>query len=233
MKRGPIITIDGPAGAGKSTISKLLASRLCFICLDTGALYRAVAYRLKCEGWNGLSGTIADSGRLLKVSLQREAGCFRVIVDGEDVSEKIRTEEIGLLASRISALPRIRESLLPVQREFAAAGGVVAEGRDMGTVVFPDADVKFFLDASVNERAKRRYLEMVAKGEQVNLTDIENDLLIRDRQDRGRSIAPLVIPAGTIIVDSSNQSITQVVDFMTSIVERVWPLRECFLPEFT
>ena len=233
MKRRPIITIDGPAGAGKSTISKLLASRLSFICLDTGALYRAVAYRLKCEGWNGAAGTIADSGRLLKVSLKHEAGRVRVIVDGEDVSEKIRTEEIGLLASRISALPQIRENLLPVQRELAAAGGVVAEGRDMGTVVFPDADVKFFLDASLEERAKRRYLEMVCKGERVNLTDIENDLLLRDRQDRGRSIAPLVIPAEAVVVDSSNQSIPQVVDFMISVIERVCPLRECFLPEFT
>ena len=228
MNRRPIITIDGPAGAGKSTISKILASRLSFICLDTGALYRAVAYRLKSAGWNGASETIPDSGRLLKVSLKHEEGRVRVMVDGEDVSEKIRTEEIGLLASRISAIPQIRENLLPVQRELAAAGGVVAEGRDMGTVVFPDADVKFFLDASVEERAKRRYLEMVCKGERVNLTDIEKDLLLRDRQDRGRSIAPLVIPAEAVVVDSSNQSIPQVVDFMISVVERVCPLRECF-----
>jgi cytidylate kinase len=230
MKRGPIITIDGPAGAGKSTISKLLASRLSFICLDTGALYRAVAYRLKCEGWNGSTETLADSGLLLKVSLRPEAGSVRVMVDGEDVSEKIRTEEIGLLASRISALPQIRQKLLPVQRELARTGGVVAEGRDMGTVVFPDAAVKFYLDASPEERARRRYLEMVSKGERVNLTDIENDLLLRDRQDRGRSIAPLIIPAEAVVVDSSNLSIPQVVDLMTSVVESVCPLRECFCP---
>jgi cytidylate kinase len=233
LKRRPIITIDGPAGAGKSTISRLLASRLSFICLDTGALYRAVAYRLKCEGWNGAAEAIADSVRPPKISLKHEAGRVRVVVDGEDVSEKIRTEEIGLLASSISALPQIRESLLSVQRELAAAGGVVAEGRDMGTVVFPDAEVKFFLDASAEERVKRRYLEMACKGERVNLTDIENDLLLRDRQDCGRSIAPLVIPEGAVVVDSSNQSIPQVVDFMMSVVERVCPLRECFLPEFT
>ncbi|MBN2438802.1 MAG: (d)CMP kinase [Deltaproteobacteria bacterium] len=228
MKRRPIITIDGPAGAGKSTISKLLASRLSFVCLDTGALYRAVAYRLKCEGWNGTAGAIADPVRHPKISLMHQAGRVRVIVDGEDVSDKIRTEEIGLLASKISALPQIRENLLSVQRELAAAGGVVAEGRDMGTVVFPDAEVKFFLDASVEERVKRRYLEMISKGERVNLTDIENDLLLRDRQDCERSIAPLVIPEGAFVVDSSNQSIPQVVDFMMSIVERVCPLRECF-----
>jgi cytidylate kinase len=224
LSRRPIITIDGPAGAGKSTISKLLASRLCFICLDTGALYRAVAYRLKSEGWNGEEGNIGDLSRILKVSLERnEAGRVRVIAEGEDVSEKIRTEEIGLLASRISAIPQIREGLLAVQREFGAAGGIVAEGRDMGTVVFPDAEVKFFLDASPQERAKRRYSEMVCKGERVNLSEIENDLHRRDRQDRDRAIAPLVIPADAVVVDSSNQSIPQVVDFMISVVERSFP----------
>lgn len=229
MNRHPIITIDGPAGAGKSTISKLLAARLCFICLDTGALYRAVAYRLKGDGWNGETENIRDLSLALKVSLLRdEAGKVRVIAGGEDVSEKIRTEEIGLLASKISAIPRIREGLLGVQREFGTAGGIVAEGRDMGTVVFPDAEVKFFLDASPRERAKRRYSELVGKGEQANLSEIENDLQRRDRQDRERAIAPLVIPADAVVVDSSNRSIPQVVDFMISVVERSCPRRESF-----
>jgi CMP/dCMP kinase len=229
LNRRPIITIDGPAGAGKSTISKLLASRLSFIGLDTGALYRAVAYRLKDGGWNGETETIGDLSRALKVSLQRnEEGRVRVIVDGEDVSEKIRTEEIGLLASKISAISQIRDGLLAVQREFGAAGGIVAEGRDMGTIVFPDAEIKFFLDASPQERAKRRYSEMVCKGERVSLEEIENDLRRRDRQDRERTIAPLVIPADAVVVDSSNQSIPQVVDFMISVVERSCPLREWF-----
>jgi CMP/dCMP kinase len=223
LKRGPIITIDGPAGAGKSTISKLLASRLSFICLDTGALYRAVAYRLKCKGWNGSAEAIADPIGLPEISFNHGAECVRVIADGEDVTEKIRTEEISILASRLSALPWIREYLLPVQRELAATGGIVAEGRDMGTVVFPDAEVKFFLDASVEERARRRYLEMTCKGERVKLKDIEKDLLLRDLQDRGRSIAPLVIPREAVIVDSSNQTIEQVVDFMMAVIEHACP----------
>jgi CMP/dCMP kinase len=227
MNRRPIITIDGPAGAGKSTISKLLAAKLSFICLDTGALYRAEAYRLKCEGWNGSAESIADSFRISKVAIKHEKGRLKVILDDEDVTEKIRTEEIGLLASTISAIPEIREKLLPVQRGLAAAGGVVAEGRDMGTVVFPDADVKFYLDASVEIRAQRRYLEMLGKDDHVNIADIENDLLIRDRQDSARSIAPLVIPVDAVVVDSSDQSISEVVDFMISVIECTLRKRDC------
>lgn len=220
MNRRPIITIDGPAGAGKSTISKLLASRLCFVYLDTGALYRATAYGVKSAGWNGAEETIGDVIRSLRISLKRQGDHLRVILCGEDVSEKIRTEEIGLLASKISAIPQVRRSLLDLQREVAVEGGVVAEGRDMGTVVFPGADVKFFLDASPAQRAKRRYLEMAGKGEEGALAAVEQDMAIRDNQDRSRAIAPLKIPENAIVVDSSNLSIPEVVDFMFSVVER-------------
>jgi CMP/dCMP kinase len=225
LNQRPIITIDGPAGAGKSTISKLLASRLSCVYLDTGALYRAVAYQLKHGGWNGIEETVGDSLRMLKISLRNEDGSFRIVVNGEDVSEKIRTEEIGSLASKISAIPQVRKNLLPVQREMAAEGGLVAEGRDMGTVVFPTADVKFFLDASPEERARRRYLEMISKGEKVNLKDIEIDMLRRDNQDRLRSIAPLKIPENAFVIDSSKLSIPQVVDFMISVIDRLCPIK--------
>lgn len=219
MSRRPVITIDGPAGAGKSTISKLLASRLSFYYLDTGALYRTFAYRLSCAGWDGSEQGIAEACRNIKVTLHQEKGRFVILVDGEDVSDKIRTEEIGLLASKISAMPLLRSCLLPVQREIAADGGVVAEGRDMGTVVFPQAEFKFFLDASIEERAKRRYLELVEKRQPAALKEIEGDLIRRDRQDRERSIAPLRAAEGALVIDSSEKSVAQVVEIMIAGIE--------------
>lgn len=227
LNRRPIITIDGPAGAGKSTICSLLAARLSFICLETGALYRAEAYRLKLQGWNGNPENRADTKCLPDIALKQDKGRTRVIVGGRDVTEIIRTEEIGLMASTISAMPEIRQKLLPLQRELAAEGGVVAEGRDMGSVVFPDADVKFYLDASVEERVKRRYLEMSSKDARINWKDIENDLILRDGQDRGRFISPLVVPADAVVIDSSNQSVAEVIDFMISVIERILPSRKC------
>ncbi len=219
MKKGLLITIDGPAGSGKSTVSRLLAKKLSYIYLDTGALYRAVAWQAIR---NGISATdeegIAELCRRTEIRLHRVEDCLKVFADAQDVTEKIRTEPVGLLASTLSAMPVVRSSLLTIQRESGKHGGIIAEGRDMGTVVFPDADLKFFLDADVEERVRRRYLELVVRGEKVDYPSLKNDLLSRDRQDRERAVAPLKVPAGAIKVDSTRLSIDAVVKAMLAAI---------------
>ncbi len=219
MKHRPVVTVDGPAGAGKSTISRQLAERLCFIYLDTGALYRAVAYSLIRKRHSGDEKELVGRCRDMNVELKNMAGQLHVFVDAEDVTGKIRTEEIGILASKISAAPSVREALLSIQRDIAVEGGIVAEGRDMGTVVFPEAEVKFYLDASVKERAKRRYRELIGRGESTSLQDVECDLMLRDRQDRERTAAPLRVPHDAVIIDSTDKTIPQVIDIMMGVVE--------------
>ena len=226
MREKPIITIDGPAGAGKSTIGRLLADWLSFLYLDTGALYRAVAYYLTRKGFTGEEKELTGLCRRMHVKLKNQEGDLHVLVDSEDVTMKIRTERIGLLASKISAIPLVRALLLSVQRDIAMDGGVVAEGRDMGTVVFPDAEVKFFLDASVKERAGRRYHELLEKGDGVALRDVESDLLLRDRQDRERSIAPLIASQDAVHIDSTDKTILQVVDFMIGVIHKTWNIHD-------
>ncbi len=215
MDKRLLITIDGPAGSGKSTVSRLLAKRLSYLYLDTGALYRAVAYQAIR---NGISATdekgVAGLCRRMEIRLHRVDDVLKVFVDAQDVTGKIRTEPVSLLASTLSAMPVVRSSLLPIQRESGKEGGIIAEGRDMGTVVFPDADLKFFLDADVEERARRRYMELVARGEKVDYLFLKKNLLCRDRQDRERAVAPLKVPEGAIMVDSTRLSIDAVLKAM-------------------
>ncbi|KQC09744.1 MAG: hypothetical protein APR62_13440 [Smithella sp. SDB] len=219
MRKKFIITIDGPAGAGKSTVSKILAKNLNYIYLDTGALYRALAYKslkknISLEDVDALAGLCSTTA----VALKNFDGRIKVYVDGEDVEEKIRTEEVSMTASKISTYAVVREKLLDLQRKTGIRGGVVAEGRDMGSVVFPHAEYKFYLDAKIEERIKRRYKELLDKGSSVEYQSVQNDMLRRDKQDKQRKIAPLIIPDGAVIIDSDNLTVQGVVDKIASYI---------------
>ena len=213
MEKKFVITIDGPAGAGKSTVSKTLAKKLDYVYLDTGALYRALAYKtLKLKISLDEVSALANLCSNTTVALKNIDGQMKVYLDGEDVEEKIRTEEVGLAASKISTFAAVRERLLNLQREAGAEGGIVAEGRDMGSVVFPHADYKFYLDANLEERIKRRHKELLEKGATVEYKSIQKDMFARDKQDKHREIAPLKAPDGAIIIDSDNLSVPEVLE---------------------
>lgn len=214
-----VITIDGPGGAGKSTVSKALAARLAYLYLDTGAYYRAYAYQAKQENISPADDEqLAALGQRIKINAENCDGSFLVFVGEADVTEKIRTEEIGLLASTISARPCVRKALLDIQRKVGAHGGIVAEGRDMGTVVFPGADFKFYLDAATSERAKRRYKELAAKDADGDFEKIVHALAARDKQDSEREIAPLMPAPDAYIIDSTHMTVQEVVNKMAELI---------------
>lgn len=212
---GAIIAIDGPSGAGKSTITRLLAARLGYIQIDTGAMFRAVALAAKRAGTDTEDEkSMAGLCRGVDINFIRSGQGCRVLLNKEDVSEAIRTPEISLLTSRVSAIKCVRDFLLEQQREMGMPGGVVLEGRDIGTVVFPDAEVKFFLTASVEERGRRRYLELLDRGEDVTLEQTIAEVARRDEQDERREHAPLISAPDAIPIDSSDLSIEEVVELM-------------------
>ncbi len=203
--RSRIITIDGPAGVGKTTVAKSLSSRIGFLFLDTGALYRATALGLLRSGVSQDSSSVSEKMLTsLKLRIEVNVGGMNLCLQGEDVTHQIRTEEISAAASKFSALPEIRRFLLPIQREIASRQDTVAEGRDMGTVVFPNADLKFFLTADLRERAYRRFLELISKGCQVIQQEVEADIKSRDERDAGRANAPLLRPKDAICIDTTN-----------------------------
>jgi len=209
------VTIDGPAGAGKSTVARQLAARLGYLYLDTGALYRAVAWKVRSAGVNPEDGkAVATLLPALQVSMDQREGGVHVAVDGRDVTDELRTPEISALASQVSAIPAVREWLLPVQRRMGEAGGVVAEGRDLGTRVFPSAEAKFFLDADVNTRAGRRQQDLTSTGRSAPLDRTKQEIETRDQRDRSRAIAPLVPAADAEVIDSSSLTVEQVIDHM-------------------
>jgi len=216
-----IIAIDGPSGAGKSTLAKRLARELGFTYLDTGALYRALALKVLRQGVD-----LADDARMAEllsstaIDLREERGKLVVLMDGQDVAGDIRTPEVSQTASKASALGSVRARLLELQRDLGKRGSVVAEGRDIGTVVFPDAEVKIFLDASVGERARRRYQELRAAGRSVQLEETLQEMEERDRRDSERDLAPLCQAADAVRVDSSAADAEQVAAIVLDLVNQ-------------
>ena len=212
MPGAPVVTIDGPSGAGKGTIAHRLADTLGWHFLDSGALYRVTGQACLIEGvdWED-HAAVTGIARTLDVTFTSAAsGEVLVAYKGQDVSRAIRTEEGGRGASTVAAIPSVRTALLQRQREFAKSPGLVADGRDMGTVVFPHAQLKIFLTASASERAERRYKQLIAKGESVSLPRLLEDIQERDARDRSRAASPLVPAEDAIVIDSSATPIPEV-----------------------
>ena len=219
-----IVTIDGPSGAGKSTISKLLAARLLYTYLDTGAMYRVVGLQVLRTGLDlevqGAREKLAPLLAALDMTLApgEEGRETRAFLNGEDVSDAIRTSEMAMVASRVSAQAEVRKKLTEMQRIIGNNGSIVAEGRDMGTVVFPDAMDKFFLDASSEERAKRRQKQLAENGQKIEYQELLTQIQKRDADDSSRTLAPLKPAEDAVIIDSSEMGIEEVVSFMLAAI---------------
>jgi cytidylate kinase len=215
-----VVTIDGPAGAGKSSVAKLLARRLGYRLLDTGAIYRAVALSARARGiaWSDPAGCAAIA-RGLEIRFDFVAEKNHVFLDESDVTSAIRTPEISQGASQVSAHPEVRAALLELQRRLGAGGGVVVEGRDTGTVVFPTAAAKFFLTASPAERARRRVAELAEAGTTVEYAVTLREIAERDQRDASRDAAPMVPAPDALLVDSSAQTLEEVVDLLAAVVD--------------
>jgi cytidylate kinase len=216
-----IITIDGPSGSGKGTVSRLLADKLGFHYLDSGALYRVLsiaATRRKVDTANRAELLLIAEHMdvTFKTSTQ---GHFEVLLEGENVTSDLRMETTGARASQLAAYPEVRDALMKRQRLFARGDGLVADGRDMGTVVFPAADLKIYLTASIDERAKRRYKELIEKGEDVSLRALKEQVRVRDERDTNREASPLVAAEDAIALDTSDMSALEVIDTVLHIID--------------
>jgi len=214
------IAIDGPSGAGKSTVARFLAKRLGYVYIDTGAMYRSVALRVKEKGISPEDELALNQlASSLHITFITEGEQTRVCCDGEDITSAIRSPEISRLASYISKQKGVREALVQMQREMGKESGVILEGRDIGTVVFPDADVKFYLDAKSDERVRRRYHEMVEKGVKVDFKETQEELIQRDHNDMHRIHSPLKKANDALFIDSTHRSVEEVVEEMVHMVK--------------
>jgi cytidylate kinase len=210
-----IIAIDGPAASGKSTTAKLVASRLGYLHVDTGAMYRAMTLKVIKNGINPQNAkAVASLARSTRVRLVSKDGGFRVELDGVDVSEKIRTPDVTNAASAVSMVPEVRQLMVQEQREMGKKGAIVLEGRDIGSVVFPEADVKIFMLAHPRERAVRRSKELAAKGITTEIDELEREIAERDNKDTNRSISPLTKSDDAILLDTTNLTIEEQVEFI-------------------
>lgn len=215
------VAVDGPAGAGKSTIAKLVAKKMGYIYVDTGAMYRGLAIHFLKKGVNPEEKeAVVEACRDAEVTIGYEDGVQQIYLNGENVTGMLRTEEVGNMASRTSAIPEVREKLLELQRSLASEKDVIMDGRDIGTNILPDADVKIYLTASVETRAKRRYDELKEKGESCDLEEIARDIKARDERDMTRDIAPLKKAEDAVLVDSSDMTIEEVVGRICSLCRR-------------
>lgn len=213
------IAIDGPAGAGKSTVAKALAKRLNIIYVDTGALYRTVGYhafanKISKDDKAGIIGLLKD----MNIELKYDNGTQKVFLNGEDLGDRIRLPEISMYASAVSAIPEVRAFLLDTQRSIAKQNSVVMDGRDIGTVILPNADVKIFLTASPEERARRRYEELLAKGKRVTFEEVCDDMMARDKNDLTRDVAPAVPAEDAVILDNTGFTLEESVDAVINII---------------
>ena len=217
----PIVAIDGPSGAGKSTVAKGVAERLGYLYIDTGAMYRAIAWKILQSGIS-----ISDEQAVIAQAMRTEVTLAtiddeqHVYLDGEDVSQAIRTPEATRASSPVSAIPAVRKRLVDLQRKMASDGGIVMEGRDIGTVVFPNAEVKIFLTASAEERARRRVEQMRAMGMEADVEKVALEMRERDLRDSSRATAPLVKAADAVLVDTDGLTIEQVIDKIVSIHDK-------------
>jgi len=218
----PVITVDGPSGSGKGTVCRLLADKLGWDVLDSGAIYRvlslaALHHQIALDNEEGLVPLAANLDVQFLVDSQTNAG--KVILEGEDVTTTIRNEEVGAAASKVAALPRVREALLRRQRAFRTENGLIADGRDMGTVVFQDAPLKIYLTASAQERARRRFVELNERGHDVTLSGLLQDIQARDERDMNRAVAPLVPAEDAIEIDTSELNAQQVFDKVITLLD--------------
>ena len=215
------IAIDGPAGAGKSTVAKAVAKRLGYIYVDTGAMYRAMALHLLRQGVDtGDAAAVSAASRHADITISYADGVQQVLLNGENVTGLLRTEEVGNMASVSSANPDVRAKLVELQQALAARENVVMDGRDIGTCVLPQADVKVYLTASAACRAKRRYDELLAKGESCDLAAVEEDIRERDERDMTRAISPLCQAEDAVLVDSSDMTVEEVIEKIASLARK-------------